>query len=100
MRRGKAATSGHQAIGGGGRLEPTGCIVQKIELQAGEVANNTALYDATNNRSEYRTILSDSGGGALVSVIEEAFYLAQIIGDSISLQLGHQFVVADLIENF
>jgi len=38
--------------------------------------------------------LSDSC--ALVSVTEEVVYPVQIIGDSVNLQLNHQFIVADM----
>ena len=36
------------------------------------MANNIALYDATNTVSEYSAVLSDSC--ALISVTEEVFY--------------------------
>ena len=43
------------------------------------MANDTALYDATNDLSELRSIISDSC--ELVSVTEEVFYPVQMIVD-------------------
>jgi len=49
------------------------------------IGNNTALYNATNNLSEYRAVLSDSS--ALVSVTQEVFYSVKIGVGSAILQL-------------
>jgi len=52
------------------------------------------LYDATScSFSQYSAILSSSC--VPVSVIQEVFYLVQIIFDSINLQINHQFIVDD-----